>query len=53
MVAKPDDDNSLCAETTTLFLVSSFQYISVGLAFNEASPFREPTYKNGTVGWMQ
>ncbi len=36
----------LCWESTTLFIVSSFQYLAVGLAFSRGPPFRQPFYTN-------
>lgn len=31
---------------TTLFFVSSFQYLIVAVVFSKGKPFRQPSYKN-------
>lgn len=31
---------------TTLFFVSSFQYLIVAIVFSKGKPFRQPSYKN-------
>uniref|UniRef100_A0A7N6B4I5 P-type ATPase A domain-containing protein n=1 Tax=Anabas testudineus TaxID=64144 RepID=A0A7N6B4I5_ANATE len=33
-------------ENTTLFYISSFQYLSVAVVFSKGKPFRQPSYKN-------
>ncbi|KAM7107798.1 polyamine-transporting ATPase 13A3 isoform 3-T6 [Ciconia maguari] len=33
-------------ENTTLFFISSFQYLIVAIVFSKGKPFREPCYKN-------
>ncbi|XP_074046704.1 polyamine-transporting ATPase 13A3 isoform X3 [Macrotis lagotis] len=34
-------------ENTTVFFISSFQYLIVAIAFSKGKPFRQPCYKNG------
>jgi len=36
-----------CWETTTIFSVSSFQYLILALVFSKGPPFRKPFYSNG------
>ncbi len=31
---------------TTLFFVSSFQYLIIAIVFSKGKPFRQPSYKN-------
>ncbi|KAL0180904.1 hypothetical protein M9458_023310, partial [Cirrhinus mrigala] len=31
---------------TTLFYVSSFQYLIIAIVFSKGKPFRQPSYKN-------
>ncbi|XP_023559889.1 probable cation-transporting ATPase 13A3 isoform X1 [Octodon degus] len=33
-------------ENTTLFFISSFQYLTVAVVFSKGKPFRQPCYKN-------
>ncbi|XP_053738745.1 polyamine-transporting ATPase 13A3-like isoform X1 [Synchiropus splendidus] len=33
-------------ENTTLFYVSTFQYLAVAIVFSKGKPFRQPSYKN-------
>lgn len=42
----PTEQNSLAQETTVIFLLSSFQYIFLGIAYNTATHFRAPAYLN-------
>ncbi|XP_030647267.1 probable cation-transporting ATPase 13A3 [Chanos chanos] len=41
-----DDHNIQNYENTTLFYVSSFQYLIVAVVFSKGKPFRQPSYKN-------
>uniref|UniRef100_A0A8C5UJ57 Polyamine-transporting ATPase 13A3 n=1 Tax=Malurus cyaneus samueli TaxID=2593467 RepID=A0A8C5UJ57_9PASS len=36
-------------ENTTLFFISSFQYLIVAIVFSKGKPFRQPCYKNCNV----
>ncbi|KAM5291918.1 polyamine-transporting ATPase 13A3 [Ctenodactylus gundi] len=44
------NDTELCTdknyENTTVFFISSFQYLIVAVAFSKGKPFRQPCYKN-------
>lgn len=42
----PNGTNIKCYETTTVFLVSIFQYIAVALAFSAGPPYRAPLLRN-------
>ncbi|XP_076880258.1 polyamine-transporting ATPase 13A3 [Brachyhypopomus gauderio] len=41
-----DEKNIQNFENTTLFFVSSFQYLIVAVVFSKGKPFRQPSYKN-------
>nr|XP_023407406.1 probable cation-transporting ATPase 13A3 isoform X2 [Loxodonta africana] len=43
---EPDEHNIQNYENTTLFFISSFQYIIVAVALSKGKPFRQPSYKN-------
>ena len=45
-IVNPDDEIIVCWETTVIFIVSGFQYLSVALAFSRGKPFRKPWYTN-------
>ncbi|XP_006820847.1 polyamine-transporting ATPase 13A3-like [Saccoglossus kowalevskii] len=40
------DANIVCYETTTIFLVSVFQYLIVAVAFSTGKPYTKPIYRN-------
>ncbi|KAF4020869.1 hypothetical protein G4228_012718, partial [Cervus hanglu yarkandensis] len=42
----PDKHNIENYENTTVFFISSFQYLIVAIAFSKGKPFRQPCYKN-------
>ncbi|XP_029436037.1 probable cation-transporting ATPase 13A3 isoform X2 [Rhinatrema bivittatum] len=41
-----DVDRVISFENTTLFIVSSFQYLIVAFVFTKGRPFRQPSYNN-------
>ncbi|XP_060098854.1 polyamine-transporting ATPase 13A3 [Heteronotia binoei] len=41
-----DEHNIRNYENTTLFFISSFQYLTVAVAFSKGKPFRQPCHKN-------
>ncbi|XP_075412341.1 polyamine-transporting ATPase 13A3 isoform X2 [Tenrec ecaudatus] len=43
---KPDEHNIQNYENTTVFFISSFQYLIVAISFSKGKPFRQPCYKN-------
>ncbi|XP_033894988.3 polyamine-transporting ATPase 13A3-like isoform X1 [Acipenser ruthenus] len=41
-----DEHNIKNYENTTVFFISSFQYLIVAIVFSKGKPFRQPSYKN-------
>lgn len=50
-VSHHDEHNIRNYENTTLFFLSSFQYITVAVVFSKGRPFRQPCYRNCT--WLR
>jgi cation-transporting P-type ATPase 13A2 len=46
LVPDPKEDNSQCAEVTTLFLVANFQYIFSVFAYSVGRPYRKAFFTN-------
>ncbi len=46
LVPLPDEKNYLCYETTTMFLFSSYQYVSLSVVMSVGKPFRKAIYTN-------
>jgi magnesium-transporting ATPase (P-type) len=46
-----DADNYDSWETTTIFVISSFQYITVAFCFSQGPPFRKACYIEYTSPW--
>ncbi|KAJ7324593.1 hypothetical protein JRQ81_017613 [Phrynocephalus forsythii] len=44
--SETDEHNIRNYENTTIFFISSFQYLTVAVAFSKGKPFRQPCYKN-------
>ena len=44
--ANPEQEITVNFDTTTVFVVSAFQYISIATVFSNGPPFRAPLYKN-------
>ena len=42
----PEKEIVLCWETTTVFCVSSFQYLILAAVFSKGRPYRQPFYSN-------
>jgi cation-transporting ATPase 13A2 len=48
----PGEKNILCYETSTIFLLSSFQTLSVALAYSISKPFKKPLHTNYSYTFM-
>ena len=44
--ANPEQEITVNFDTTTVFAISAFQYISIATVFSSGPPFRAPLYKN-------
>ena len=44
-----DFSRTQCWETTVVFLVSSYQYITVAFCYSRGPPFRKPIYTNSKL----
>ena len=44
--ANPEQEITVNFDTTTIFVISAFQYISIATVFSSGPPFRAPLYKN-------
>ena len=42
----PEQEITVNYDTTTVFVISAFQYISIATVFSSGPPFRAPLYKN-------
>ena len=49
LAANPTANNFACTETTTLFLFSSFLYITGAVVFSLGRPYRRSMFSNCTV----
>lgn len=45
----PSADNYQCFETTTIFYVSAFQYMTLAFAYSKGPPFRKRIWSNGEL----
>ena len=49
LVADPEENNYACQESTTLFLFSTFLYISGAVVFSLGRPYRRSIFSNRTA----